>query len=618
MPVVHRLHSSSRALAGHGWRPAVAASARRLSRQTSVAEPDNIETNNDFILSILRAGPSLRDTKGYLASFSPRPPPRPPALPALSPDAWAMSAARAAKDEVATNVQPMPAASPVVASILDPVYKHTALVKLQGPFTDRQLESVARGMVYLEKLGLVSIIVVERDDWEPGSPGERQQAVDDAMRVAAALELQGAKARPMLDTLVRLGPHPDDTNSRATERMEDPVRPPEAHALLSDLVPLRSALRAGEIPVLPPLVLDSFCRSVRVDSNDLLAALARGLVEAAARPGRRPVDAAPSSEMNLTPLRLMIINREGGVPSYARGGLPHLLVNLSSEYDYIHDTFDSSWKHSHPYALSNLELARQCLAYMPPSASAVMVSHRSPKALIGNLITNKPALSSSLPHALLQSTGKLTPDTPTLIRRGLPVRVIRSLDEVDRPKLARLLEGSFGRTLDEKAFFSRLEHTLDFVIVSGDYAGAAVVTNEGDGGRISYLDKFAVAPEHQGDGTVDFLWVALHDESYGLGLPYSVNPNGGKEGAGVPRDLVWRSRADNPVNRWYFERASGHMRLGKWVLFWCDAEARIRERVARRFESGGGRRTGFLEDGEEGRVQVWSRAIEAIPSSWSA
>jgi hypothetical protein len=51
-----------------------------------------------------------------------------------------------------------------------------------------------------------------------------------------------------------------------------------------------------------------------------------------------------------------------------------------------------------------------------------------------------------------------------------------------------------------------------------------------------------------GDGTViDFLWVALHDESYGLGLASALNPNvGGRQGHGTGRDLVWRSRRTNP------------------------------------------------------------------------
>ena len=510
------------------------------------------------------------------------------------------------------------AQSPIISSILDPIYRRTALVKIQGPFTDRQLESVATGMVYLEKLGLVSVVVVDHDDWRQGEAGERARVVEEAMRVTAALERQGARARPLLDTIVRLGPDSDPPPSA------DPnIEHPEAHALPRDLIPIRSALRAGEIPVLTPVAMDSFLRSVRVDSNDVIAALVRGMVNFESR---KPSNSdTSSSEVDLTPLRLMIINREGGVPSYARSGYPHLLINLDSEYPYIRDTFHEPWQGSHPTALSNLSLARTCLSYMPATSSAVVVSHRSPKALIANLITNKPAVSSSLPHALLQGNRKLTPHTPTLLRLGLPINVVKNVSDIDRPKLKVLLEQSFGRALNEAAFYKRLERHLDYVIIAGDYVGAAIVTNEyleGSPDRcISYLDKFAVLPDHQGDGTVDFLWVALHDESYGLGLPSSVNPHGGKEGKGDGCDLVWRSRADNPVNKWYFERSSGHLRLGQWVLFWCDAEARLRAEAERRAAevAGTGRRRdspSYVEPGEKGRLELWADAVQRIPSSW--
>jgi amino-acid N-acetyltransferase len=262
---------------------------------------------------------------------------------------------------------------------------------------------------------------------------------------------------------------------------------------------------------------------------------------------------------------------------------------------------------------------------MPATSSAVIVSHRSPKSLIANLITNKPAVSSSLPHALLQANRKLTPHTPTLLRRGLPINVVKNVSEIDRPRLKILLEQSFRRTLNEADFYKRLERHLDFVIVAGDYVGAAIVTKEYSETSpqrwISYLDKFAVLPDHQGDGTVDFLWVALHDESYGLGLPSSVNPHGGKQGQGEGHDLVWRSRADNPINKWYFERSSGHLRLGHWVLFWCDGEARIRSEAERRAAevAGTGRRRdspSYVEPGEQGRLEFWANAMQRIPSSW--
>jgi len=169
--------------------------------------------------------------------------------------------------------------------------------------------------------------------------------------------------------------------------------------------------------------------------------------------------------------------------------------------------------------------------------------------------------------------------------------------------------------LDDASFYGRLEKNLDFVIVAGDYAGAVIVTKEycpGSATPITYLDKFSVLPRHQGDGTVDFLWVALHDETYGLGHPFSANPNGGKEGKGEGQDLVWRSRSNNPVNKWYFERSSGHIRMGSWVLFWCDAEKRLKIEEGRRGSSG----LSYLETWEEGRLRNWAEIVTKIPSSW--
>lgn len=529
-------------------------------------------------------------------------------------------------DPTTTKRQTDPAlqTSPIIASILDPVCHRTALVKLQGPFTDRQLDSITRGLIYLKKLGLVSVIVVENEDLVGGEDGDRAKTVAETMRAVKSLERQGAKARPILSPIARLGPKDED-------EVPDGYDIPEAHTFPSDLGLIRSAIQAGDIPVLAPLALDSFCRTVRIDANDVIGALARGMTETAAelrqQTLQQPDGGHPefSDEVDLTPLRLMVINREGGIPSYARFGLPHLLVNLTSEYGFISETFQNSWRETHPTALKNLSLARTCLSYMPPTSSAIFVNHRSPSSLIGNLVTNKPAVSSSLPHALLQGNRKLTPHTPTLLRRGMDIRVVRGVQNIDRTKMTYLLEKSFGRVLDQEAFYDRLKSRLDFVIIAGDYAGAAIVTTERPQGTdltgepsadphlpVTYLDKFAVLPSHQGDGTVDFLWVALHDETYGLGHPFSVNPNGGKEGRGEGRDLVWRSRANNPVNKWYFERSTGHVRVGEWVLFWCDAEKRLKIEEGRRASAG----LQFVEKWEEGRAKTWVDVAMKIPSSW--
>ena len=297
----------------------------------------------DFIVSILRSNPSARDAKSYLASFGAGP--RPVTVPKHPPPPR-LRDLQVIRDARPTVEEPKP--SPIISSILDPVHHKTALVKVQGPFTDRQLDSIARGMVYLQKLGLVSVVIVEQDRVPRGEEGEREVILEETARVVEALEKQGAKTRPVLGAVVRLGPFPD--RDTATRSSCAPV--PEAHTLPSDLAPIRSALRAGEIPVLSPFALDSFCRSSRVDANDVIAALARGMVEAAESDcGQTQVETLPEIDVDLTPMRLMIINREGGVPSYARSGLPHLLVNLEDEYKYIHDTFQSPWKTTHSTAL---------------------------------------------------------------------------------------------------------------------------------------------------------------------------------------------------------------------------------------------------------------------------
>lgn len=553
----------------------------------------------------------MRDSRSYIASFAPPTSPSPSTShpPAPAPEA---------------------APNPLVGSLLNPIVRRPALVKIQGPFTDHQLQSVCRGIQYLQRMGLVSVVVIDRDDVPPSesddadiAEAQRTLMLRDVERCVDMLTRARAPARPILSTVARMGA--DGGVFVEAEGLDH----------------IRRTVEEGEIPVLMPVALDEGCRSRRINANRVLAALAQKMSEPAAGApgGSAGPEGAGASEggvaggvvgegageggagvrkgMDLTPVRLLVINREGGIPSYARSGLPHLSINLASELDFISSTWREEWRQSHPTALANLNLADECLAHMPRGASALIVSHRSPAALIANLITNKPAHSASLPHSLLeQSEGRITPDTPTLIRKGLPVEIVRDLAEIDRTRLTGLLERSFGRKLNQEKYFSRLEKDLDFIIVIGDYVAAAIVTKEGPGRDICYLDKFAVLPENQGDGTVDFLWVALRDETYGLGLLDAMNPSiGSLRGVGQGKDLVWRSRSNNPVNKWYFERSNGSLTCGErgeWKLFWCDAEQRVRDMAQ---ENGSLMRV--IEPNEKGRLERWAPAIMSIKSAWS-
>lgn len=482
--------------------------------------------------------------------------------------------------------------------------------------------------MYLKKLGLVSIIVMDSESWveeEKGIVGlsvdeQRQHTIKlrekmkaETLKFTDMLEAKGGEARPLLEGVLCV-------SGEGFEKTWAPVAstsalPYDAASKKSDLSVdslsgIRDAIRRGEIPVIPPVALNSSCFSLCVSANDAVRAIASGLADAERRAGTRyDSEERLRNDVDLTPVRIMVINREGGIPSPARGGNPHLSINVEAEFEYIESSF--VWHDTHPTSLSNLALIRSCLEVLPPTASAVVVSHRSPRSLIANLITNKPAHSPSLHHSLLPPQN--IQHQPTIIRRGLPLRVYRSMDQINKAALTTLLEASFGKTLAAEPFYDRLERDLDFCIVAGDYEGVAIVTNEKDATDppIAYLDKFAVLPSHQGDGTVDFLWGALRDESFGLGLLDALNPNvGGLQGQGVARDLVWRSRANNPVNKWYFERSNGFLKIPPprgspvgFALFWCDAE----DRVARLKEE---------EEVEQGRLVRWSRVVGAIPSCW--
>jgi amino-acid N-acetyltransferase len=580
-------------------------------------------------MSVLEAQPSARDSRFYLKAFAPPPSPRKrqaangsgflnPEFP-HSDTLMPTTAYPRASTSKTLDLSSAEVGNDVIESILDPVHQHTALVKVQGPFTDRQLASIAEGMVYLRKLGLISIIVVDSEDWgetiqvDGGKGKVRENMVQETMRLAEMLDDKGCAARPINEGVIRIG--------------KDGMIEPDT------LDGIRSAVFHDEVPVISPIAVDqSLCLSP-VGANDAVKALARALCHNESAKNVTSADGKQvesktrwSREFDLTPVRLMVINREGGIPSHARGGHPHLSINLQSEYDYIKSSF--VWTDSHPTALSNLDLAHSCLSTMPRSSSAIVVSHRSPRSLIANLITNRPAHSPSLHHSLLPHNN--IQHTPSIIRHGLPIRVIRDFTQISQPDLTRLLEASFGNRLDERPFYDRLERSLDFAIIAGDYEGAAIVTAEGraKGSKpIAYLDKFAVLPSLHGDGTVDFLWGALRDESFGLGLLDALNNNGGRGGRGVGRDLVWRSRKENPVNRWYFERSNGFTRIqmgmggAEGVMFWCDAEDRL-ESLARETESSSQgnreRPSTWILDEERDRLKRWTEAISAIRSCWVA
>ncbi|GFF47414.1 acetylglutamate synthase [Aspergillus lentulus] len=258
--------------------------------------------------------------------------------------------------------------------------------------------------------------------------------------------------------------------------------------------------------------------------------------------------------------------------------------------------------------LENLRVAQKALAMLPSASSGIITSpfevassaqtsptsefsavgtRRQRNPLIHNLLTDKPLLSSSLPMSRRGPTnngqGTVYPVTShtTFVKRGMPLTMLPNpwaepwtpqsrprlkLDDpsIDLPRLVHLIEDSFDRKLDVQDYLNRVNDRLAGLIIAGEYEGGAILTWElppgvkDDGSEASnarmvpYLDKFAVLKRSQGAGGVaDIVFNAMVRSCF---------PNG----------VCWRSRKNNPVNKWYFERSLGTWKLSdtNWTMFW--------------------------------------------------
>ena len=167
----------------------------------------------------------------------------------------------------------------------------------------------------------------------------------------------------------------------------------------------------------------------------------------------------------------------------------------------------------------------------------------------------------------------------TLLKRGMPVALVPDprkepwvppptgvsdvlLDnhkQIHFPRLLALVEDSFRRKLDVPGYLDRVRGHVAGVIVAGEYEGGAILTWEAPPGAdndpkrlVPYLDKFAVLQKAQGNaGVADIVFQAMVR-------------------TGFPNGVCWRSRSENPVNKWYFERSIGTWKLpgGYWTMFW--------------------------------------------------
>lgn len=374
-----------------------------------------------------------------------------------------------------------------------------AVVKVGGAILRDDLPNLVSSLSFLQQVGLTPIVVHGAGPQLDAALGEAgiEKRIVDGLRattpeaLAIVRDVMHAENLRLVEALQELG-------TRATSVVggvfEADYLSKRKYGLVGkvdrvDLKPIHASLRARSIPVIASLGETRGGQILNVNADV----------------------AANELIVTLKPYKIVFLTGTGGLLDNEGRVIPS--INLSTEYESL---MQQPWLHSG----MRLKIGQihDLLAKLPLSSSVSITR------------------SDELARELFTHRG-----SGTLVRMGEPFRTATRWSQVDRERLAELVESSFGRRL-KKDYFERTE--LHRAYVSKSYRAAVIVTLE-DG--LPYLDKFAVADEAQGEGLGRAAWQILrehHDK------------------------LFWRSRPDNPINEFYLDEADGCLKEDRWWMFW--------------------------------------------------
>ncbi|KAF9770404.1 hypothetical protein IL306_012058 [Fusarium sp. DS 682] len=577
---------------------------------TALAKKKAID--RDFIVSVLEVSATKRDAKGYLQKYTGGKNPK------SLIDAPLFVQGDPQQDKESDTMKP----------------PHVAIMKLRVPqeIDADTLAGVANTLSQLRKLGLISVVVIDC-----GMDESRMTFQDQAFRLCEAIDSFGDHgARVVKHAFVCSEPLGQKGTSQTTDiRVEDPAF-------------INHILHHRMMPVIPSVVSRDETRPPQpVDSNQIVLALTRYFagLQFNTNVTSTEADVAPPKPIALVE-RIILLDPLGATPMTGRPGASHRFINLEQEYEHILKELmgpdgspladDKGLRASITAHAANLALAKDALAMLPHTSSALITTpdaaanlmatslgsneatssnslfgisgmvttRRKKNPLLHNLLTDKPVFSSSLPMARAPTnSGKErtmgASVGSTLLKKGMPLRVfphprenpwvppkpgsprLRLTDKcIDLPRLVHLIEDSFGRKLDVDDYLNRVNENLAGVIIAGEYEGGAILTWEKpeglddqtayeQGRYVPYLDKFAVLRKSQGSGgCADIVFNAM------------------VRGC-LPDGVSWRSRKDNPVNKWYFERSLGTIKLSgcNWTMFWTTPNLDNQSPILRDYES---------------------------------
>lgn len=377
--------------------------------------------------------------------------------------------------------------------------KRFAVVKVGGAVLRDDLEALTSSLAFLQEVGLTPIVLHGAGpqlDEELSAAGIEKKTVD-GLRVTSPEAL--AIVRRVFQTQnLKLVEALQANDTRATsitsgvfesEYLDRDVLGLVGRVSRVNLAPIEASLHAGSIPVIASMgeTVGGQILNINADfaANELVQVL--------------------------QPYKIIFLTGTGGLLDGESQVIDS--INLSTEYDHL---MTQSWLHSGMRV--KIEQIKELLDNLPLTSS---VSITKPAELAKELFTHK--------------------GSGTLIRRGEKVMRATSWDELDLQRMRSLIESSFSRTLSDNYF----ETTKLFrAYVSENYRTALILTDE-EGS--TYLDKFAVLDDAQGEGLGRAVWQVMREEN--------------------PR-LFWRSRHGNAVNHFYYAESDGCYKQDKWKVFW--------------------------------------------------
>jgi acetylglutamate kinase len=384
-----------------------------------------------------------------------------------------------------------------------------AVVKVGGAVLRDDLEALTSSLVFLQDVGLTPIVIHGAGpqlDAELSAAGIDKQTVN-GLRVTSPGVLAIVR-RVFHGQNLKLVEALQASDARATSIVsgvfEAEYLDRDTYGLVGevkrvDLAPIQASLQAGSIPVIASLgeTVGGQILNINADfaANELVQVL--------------------------QPYKIVFLTGTGGL--LGEDGQVIDSINLSTEYEYL---MQQPWIDGGMRV--KIEQIKDLLDGLPLASS---VSITKPSELAKELFTHK--------------------GSGTLVRRGERVLQATNWNELDLPRLRGLIESAFGRRLLPD-YFERT--SLHRAYVSENYRAAVILTSEdiGEGqdmadGGMTYLDKFAVLDDAQGEGLGRAVWQVMREHN--------------------PR-LFWRSRRGNPVNPFYYAECDGCIKQETWKVFW--------------------------------------------------